>query len=630
MLIERECKEGLGGFVAMSFPGGEREEGEVGKSSGEGTMGENCDATAEVKNGRVYVRGPRGSGRPAVLIPAQGVVVRVNGVIVNGPHQVHEGDKIEVEAVEEVRPAEVEVEISKDGYSASVRVTPQVVVRYELVDQGPQNALQLLTRRHMEETKVVTVSDVEKALREKGVVYGVDLEEIARAVAAADGEARIVARGEPVQEGRDGWVEYFFSSEPVKIVYGDDSNVDYWERYVIPSVAEGDVLAVVHPPVPGVPGRKVTGERVEPRPVREVRLRAKDGVVLEDGGRKAVAAVAGRPVLEGSREPGLRVEKVLVHPGDVDFKTGNVTFVGDITILGSVKEGMRVSAKGDITVMGNITGAVVKAGGKVMCQGKIINSKVYAGGLRSFYARLYPLLKTLINRLDELVKETVRISAYAEKRGSLGDEALAKIISLLVEKRRKEISELVKKCSDALSEAELPISPVISEFTEGVKELLVASSYLGAKDASVKEKLRALLGMREELVSLLDSMSGDDGDIICSYAQNSTLNAGGSIVLTGKGGYFSNLIAGRDVRIRGVFRGGEITSMGNVYADEVGTPAAGGGRVSIRVVGEGTVYLNKAYPETSVQIMGRFYCFEREQSCVRVSLKEGEIMVEPI
>ncbi len=135
--------------------------------------------------------------------------------------------------------------------------------------------------------------------------------------------------------------------------------------------------------------------------------------------------------------------------------------------------------------------------------------------------------------------------------------------------------------------------------------------------------------MREELGSLLESVCGDGGDIICGYVQNSSLNAGGSIVLTGKGGYYSSLIAGRDVRVRGVFRGGEITSMGNVYADEVGSPAAGGCRVSIRVVGEGTVYLSRAYPGTSVQVMGRMHCFEREQSCVKVFLRDGEIRVEP-
>lgn len=598
--------------------------------SDSGNLGRDVDGTVEVKNGEVRVHDPRGRGRPAVIIPARGVVLKVNGVAVHGPHRVWEGEKVEVETLEEVYPAKVEVDISDDGFTASVRVTPQVVVRYKLIDQRPQNVLQLLTKRYVEETKVVTFAEVEAALREKGVVFGIDRQEIILAVSLADGVPRVVARGIPVQDGRDGWVEYFFNSEPVKVLQDDDSNVNYWERYIIPSVAEGDVLAVVHPPVLGVPGRKVTGETVEPRPVQEVRLHVKDGVVLEDNGQKAVAAVAGRPVLEGAREPCLKIEKVLVHPSDVDFKSGNLNFGGDLLILGSVKEGMRVLAKGDITVMGNITGAIVNAGGRVVCHGKIINSRVSAGGLRSFYSRISPLLKNLGNRLDEIVKEAVRIYRYAGSWGRLNDTDLAKIINLLVEKRKKEIGDLAERCAAVLGEADLPFPPAIREFTQEIRELLAVSSYLGPGDASVKERLKRLLNKKEEINSLLVSMPEQPGDIICSYVQSSVLNAGGSIVLTSGGGYFSNLAAGKDVRVRGVFRGGEISALGSVYVDEVGSPGLAGGKARIRVDEDAAVYLYKVYPETTVQVGGRFYCFDSERNNVKVFLKDDEISVEPI
>ncbi|MEW6107312.1 MAG: FapA family protein, partial [Bacillota bacterium] len=284
------------------------------------------DGTAGVSGGRLRVWGPRGKGQPAVVIPTPGVILRVNGVAIRSPRPISQDDEVDVETVEEVHSARVEVEVSGDGFIASVRVTPQVTVRHELVDQAPQNVLQLLTRPHEERVKVITPAQIEEALKAKGVTFGLDHEEIRRAADAADGIPRVVARGEPVQEGRNGFVEYLFDWKPTEIVYEEEARADYRERYVYPSVKEGDVLAVLHPPVAGTPGKKVTGEVVLPRPVREAVLRVKDGVKLSEDGRKAVAVIAGRPVLEGRWVPYLRVVRLMVHSGNIDIKSGNVRF----------------------------------------------------------------------------------------------------------------------------------------------------------------------------------------------------------------------------------------------------------------------------------------------------------------
>jgi len=45
--------------------------------------------------------------------------------------------------------------------------------------------------------------------------------------------------------------------------------------------------------------------------------------------------------------------------GDVDFKTGNLHYQGDIVILGSVTDGFTVEAEGDVTVEGNVDGAEI-------------------------------------------------------------------------------------------------------------------------------------------------------------------------------------------------------------------------------------------------------------------------------
>ncbi len=587
------------------------------------------EGTIEVTGGILRVRGPRGRADAATIIPCPGAIVRVNGVTITGPRSIREDDEVDVELVEETRPARVDVEISRDGLVATVKVTPHIVVRHALVDQSAQTVLQLLTERHEERTKTVTVADVHAALAGKGVFVGIDDAEIARAVEASDGVARIVARGLPMREGRDGFVEYLFARQPVEIEYDEDEKADYWERYVFPSVKEGDVLAVVHPPVPGVPGRKVTGEVIPPPPVREATIRAKSGVKVSEDGRKAVAAIAGRPVLEGYREPYLKVVELMVHPGDVDLKSGNLRFAGDLLVLGNVTEGMHVSAYGDITVMGTISGAVVQAGGTLRCRRSVIGSHVRAGGLRAVYARLAPLLGDLDKVLAQIVQEVTRIVEHPANRRRLNRADVNRLVKVIVERHRQKLDAIACQYSSALDQADLPFPPALAALLSDICSLgqaPVSSAEPVADDLDALEDIRR---RTEEVDHLLDAMPDCPGDVVCSYAQNSAIDAGGDIVVGRDGCFHSTLTSGRRVRVRGVFRGGEIIASGDVYVAEAGSPGPSAGRVRIRVSPASTVTIGAAHPDTVVQVGHRSYVFDKEETQVRVAMEpQGLLTVQ--
>ncbi|MGE5484078.1 MAG: flagellar assembly protein A [Ignavibacteriales bacterium] len=582
--------------------------------------GEDREGMAEVVGGVLRVYGPHGAGQAATIIPTPGVVLRVNGIVVHGTRQVREGEEVDVEPAEEVRPAGVEVEVSSDGFTATAKVTPQVTVRHELVDQNPQSVLQLFTQHHEERTKVITATDVEAALRTKGVTYGLDREGILSAVETADGVPRVVARGDPVREGQDGFVEYLFDREPVEIVYGDEEKVNYWERYVFPSVKEGELLAVLHEPVPGVPGRKVTGEIVLPHPTREASLRVKDGVAIDDDGRKAVAAIAGRPVVGGYRERHLKVVQMMVHPTDVDMKSGNLSFGGDLLILGNVNEGMRVEAHGDITVMGNSSGAVIQAGGMVICRGSLIGCQVRAGGLKSLYNRLAPLLSSLDQILEQIARETNRIRQYPVYSDKLKKTDVSRIVRFLLEKKRQEISAIVSEYAAALEKIDLPFPAVFRELPLSIKNLVSPAG----REESSSDELERMLEKRAEIGRLLDSLPDQPGDILCSYAQNSVLDATGSIIVADQGCYHSTLTAGKRVKIDGVFRGGEISALGDVYIHEAGSPGFSTRKAArIRVAEEAVVGIRKVYPETTVQVGNRPFVFHEERKYVRLYLRSN-------
>lgn len=587
-----------------------------------------CDGTVEVRHGKLYVRDPVGNGKPATVAPTSGAILFVNQVLALNPTPVFENDEIEIKLMEEVCPAQVEVEVSDDFLTAYVKVTPQITIRNELTDQAAQNALQLVAEGHEEKVKTITPAQIEEALQAKGVIFGLDHDAIQKASSEALGTPIAVARGKPVQQGKNGFVEYLFNVDPVEIVYDDDERVDYWERYVFPSVNEGDVIAILHPPIPGVYGIKVTGEEISPDPVHEDVLHATDGVRISDDGQKAIAAIAGRPLIEDRGTKCLKVTQLMIHHGDVDMTSGNLRFSGDLLVLGNVTEGMQVSVLGDVTVKGNVTGAVIRAGNRVICQGSVIKSQIYAGNL----TRLNDLVAPLMDDLGKLILETIRDTANLQQllvsRGKpetqsdtlQGKNTVEQIVRLLIQKKSESIEAIIKQCTATLDLTDLPFPPPINELVQTVLNLIPNVENSGGAPLEI---LEIVLDKIREVSRLLDSLPDRPNDIICSYVQNSVLEATGSISVTDKGGFYSTLDAGSDVSVKGVFRGGEISAQGNVFVHEAGSPGLSSGGVKIKTRGASTVKIRRAFPETTIQVGNRSHIVKNEQHLLKIQLDES-------
>ncbi|MGE5583977.1 MAG: hypothetical protein ACM309_00330 [Bacillota bacterium] len=91
----------------------------------------------------------------------------------------------------------------------------------------------------------------------------------------------------------------------------------------------------------------------------------------------------------------------------------------------------------------------------------------------------------------------------------------------------------------------------------------------------------------------------------------------------------STLRSGKQVEIKGVFRGGEIHALGSVFVKEAGSPGLSAGKVKIKVAEQSTVRILKVYPNTTVQVGGRFHTLDKEMKSVRVCLgPKGTLKVE--
>jgi uncharacterized protein (DUF342 family) len=98
----------------------------------------------------------------------------------------------------------------------------------------------------------------------------------------------------------------------------------------------------------------------------------------EDG--RFYALLRGMPKIERHTVSCLNV---YVHRGDVNLKTGDINFDGTVEVKGSVDNGARIYAKGDVIVRGGIGRARIRCRGDLSVGKGIVTSRegmVHAGG----------------------------------------------------------------------------------------------------------------------------------------------------------------------------------------------------------------------------------------------------------
>ncbi|HEY3276634.1 MAG TPA: FapA family protein [Syntrophorhabdaceae bacterium] len=216
----------------------------------------------------------------------------------------------------------------------------------------------------------VSVGEIKQLLTKHGVVFGIDGEEIERAVMEEIYNSTIlIASGKEPVEGRDASVEYMFTREtiihPKEIEF---DKVDYRELQTVFSVRKDEVLAQKTPAARGVGGTTVMGKQIPVKSVRDIRLVAGKNTRFSDDGAQVLANIDGQPIL---RDRTLTVEPVLDIKSDIDFDTGNIDFAGSLIIHGTITAGFSVKATENIDISGVVEDAHVEAGGNVLIKGGI-------------------------------------------------------------------------------------------------------------------------------------------------------------------------------------------------------------------------------------------------------------------
>ncbi|HHW40367.1 MAG TPA: DUF342 domain-containing protein [Syntrophomonadaceae bacterium] len=214
----------------------------------------------------------------------------------------------------------------------------------------------------------VTREAVLKALEKEGVVFGIDYAKLDEAIQEANPNVRVVvARGKPAVDGKDAEINYSFPLEktPLKPVELENGRVDYYNLNLVHNIKEGQVLATKTPATQGEAGYTVRGNKLLPRAGRDLPIRAGKNTQLTADGMSLKATTNGHVVIQDGR---INVYTTYIIPGDVDFSTGNIEYVGSVRIIGSIKSGFTVKADGDVEVGETVEGGSIIAGRNVIAK----------------------------------------------------------------------------------------------------------------------------------------------------------------------------------------------------------------------------------------------------------------------
>lgn len=250
-----------------------------------------------------------------------------------------------------------------------------------------------------------------RSLAENGILYGVNTRLIDRL--PMDREKYftlfLAAVGKPAFDGTNGNIVDSFPREPVRVLEVDEfDRVDYTALNLIHNVKQGQEICRLIKPTEGEPGRTVLDTEIPAKAGQSVPLPKGRNTEISEDGTLLLASIAGDVEFTGRS---FQVKPVLEIPGNVDFSTGNINFLGDINIRGDVLSGFTVRAMGNIQV-----GGVVEAGSSVEAGGDLIVVKGILGDGSTIIRAHRSIFSKYIENSTIYVRENLQTDCIVNSR----------------------------------------------------------------------------------------------------------------------------------------------------------------------------------------------------------------------
>lgn len=464
------------------------------------------------------------------------------------------------------------------------------------------------------------INEIKDELDKAGISYGIITKNLNKCLEKEESQNLLIAEGKKAVDGEDDYLDIKFDidTDIKKLNVDSRGRVDFKSIGSVNAVCKGDVLALKIQGSEGEDGRDVTGKILKHKPRNKLVLKASHGCELINENTVA-ASIEGKPCIINST---FYVYKVHEIHGDVDLKTGNIMFIGDIVVRGSVTEGMKVLSGNSISIFQHVERAEVKGKGDIIIKGNVLGSKVAAGGEDIEKLKELDELTPMENDLKHMITAIEEIKKFNLLGYNTSD---GQIIKVLIENKYKS---LAKHCLRILSY-------IIKEKNEGILEGnkllgLIKDKLLGMAPLNIKHysELFEILENISCRIKKLKSSLALAVNVKAAYIQDSSIFSSGDIIISGKGAYVSSLTAQNNIYFtaeKSVVRGGNIKCQQEIKCKIVGSP---GGVTSKLTVGEcGHIWIDTAYENTLLNIGEREFILDYASKNVHVYINDKSDLV---
>ncbi|MDQ0352524.1 uncharacterized protein (DUF342 family) [Alkalibacillus filiformis] len=580
---------------------------------------------AWIEDGKIGVK--NSSERyPSVSISTDVFLIKNGEEITNQNTILTEEDEVKIKVEEPIiKETDWNIKVEEQGLKVTLNVQPGQTIYKHIVDQEPNEHVELMAEETIEKTNTLKLEDIMLKLKEFGVIYGVDQDEISLATETLEESTFVIATGREPQLGEDGWVEYKVETSSKKtLVENEDGTIDFRESKSIPSVEKGEILAKIHLPKLGIPGLNVMNQPLPAKQSHPVVVKTGNGVIEVEN--QLVATESGRPSIETR---GLLMKASIIpkltHHENVNLSSGNIKFNGDVEVIGEVEENMTVDAEGDLFIHQSVSYASLTTLSSILVKGNITSSTLEAGKHNMLIIELGHILRNLHQQLGKMlivIEQLTKTSAF--KSSDFSINGLQPLIKILLEKRFKGFYTQAKQYKDIVSKGE-------SNLDEEWRRLAIDlnQTFLSLSNKIIKmEHLNRIMMSMKELADISDIPVEPNAQITISEAHNSSLYCSGNISVIGKGCINSKVHAGGHLHIKGILRGGEIYGRLGVTINEVGSRS--GTKTLISVPADQTIFINKALEGTILKVGSVSYKVNDTMDNVIVKLNHNdEIVIEP-
>ena len=217
----------------------------------------------------------------------------------------------------------------------------------------------------------------------------------------------LIAKGSKPANGDNGYLVDYFLRHVERLPEMDEfGNVNYMSLGAEQNVKKGDLICEAIPPTEGIAGRTVLNQELRCKNGKSVSIpKGKNTQVSEDG-NKLIASIDGRVEFSGRY---FSVKPLLEIPGNVDYSTGNINFIGDVLIHGDVCSGFSVKAMGDIKVDGVIESCEIEAGGDlIVVKGIVGNMETIVRSQHNIYLKY--LVNSIVHARQNVHTDSIRYS----------------------------------------------------------------------------------------------------------------------------------------------------------------------------------------------------------------------------